>query len=185
MVYGVIYKIINIRNNKVYIGQTVNYENRFKDHFYRLSRGIHVNQKLQNAFNKYGSENFQMVKIDSANNKEELDKKEIEYIKKYNSNNRDCGYNLNSGGANGKLSLETKMKLSRAFSGSKNPMYGLKGKNHPAHGYKHSKESKEKISGENNYQFIHNLDGKKLLEQFQHGISLKHLGLMYKTFKII
>ena len=181
MTYGVIYKIENLKNNKVYIGQTVNYKNRLKDHFYRLNKGIHVNQKLQNAYNKYGNKFFEMSIIDTAKSKDELNEKEIKHIKNYKSNDREFGYNLDAGGSNAKPSTETKLKLSKAFSGSNNPMYGLKGENHPAFGYKHSKESKERISGKNNYQYIPNLDGKSLLEEFQQGISLKHLGLKYNT----
>jgi hypothetical protein len=44
------------------------------------------------------------------------------------------------------LSEETKEKISEANKDKNNPMYGKFGKNHPAYGKTHSKESREKQS---------------------------------------
>jgi group I intron endonuclease len=53
-----IYKIENIINNKVYIGQSVNVSSRKSQHWYALKNNKHGNTHLQNAWNKYGEENF-------------------------------------------------------------------------------------------------------------------------------
>lgn len=53
-----IYKIVNTINNKIYIGQTVNFIKRKSEHFVKLSKSIHVNSYLQNTYNKYGVDAF-------------------------------------------------------------------------------------------------------------------------------
>ena len=53
-----IYKIECIANNKVYIGQSINIKRRLYDHKTRLRKGTHKNKHLQNAWNKYGEDNF-------------------------------------------------------------------------------------------------------------------------------
>ncbi len=67
---------------------------------------------MRNAYLKYGKESFKIEKIDSANSYEDLNKKEIEYIAKYCSTDRDKGYNLDLGGNNSALSKKTKDKIS-------------------------------------------------------------------------
>lgn len=54
-----IYQIINLVDDKRYIGSTVNFKNRKRFHFSLLVRNIHHNQYIQNAYNKYGKENFE------------------------------------------------------------------------------------------------------------------------------
>lgn len=53
--------------------------------------------------------------------------------------------------------LKMKISLSLAFSGENNPMYGKTGEEHPAFGYKHTEESRKKISenqlGEKNHMY--------------------------------
>ncbi len=53
-----IYCIINIYNNKIYIGQSSNILKRKKEHFRTLKNGYHKNTHLQRAYNKYGKNNF-------------------------------------------------------------------------------------------------------------------------------
>jgi len=56
-----IYKITNILNNKCYIGSSASkyyLYNRLLNHFNNLRKNKHVNSHLQNAWNKYGEENF-------------------------------------------------------------------------------------------------------------------------------
>jgi group I intron endonuclease len=56
-----IYKIINKLDGKYYVGSTKDFNKRWRTHKYKLIRGIHKNQKLQNAWNKYGESNFEMI----------------------------------------------------------------------------------------------------------------------------
>lgn len=53
-----IYKIENIIDHKVYIGQSINLIERKRLHFLKLEKNTHRNRHLQNAYNKYGKENF-------------------------------------------------------------------------------------------------------------------------------
>lgn len=54
-----IYAIVSIIDNKIYIGGTTkNFHFRYKGHLSALNAGSHSCRHLQNAFNKYGSDNF-------------------------------------------------------------------------------------------------------------------------------
>ena len=53
-----IYKIENLINGKVYIGQAIDLNHRRIRHFSDLKCNRHENQHLQNAYNKYGKDNF-------------------------------------------------------------------------------------------------------------------------------
>jgi group I intron endonuclease len=115
--FGHIYILRNKINNKLYIGQSIRVKNRLSEHIQNV-----VNKKnyiLYNAINKYGLENFEFNIIDFANNIDLLNEKEIYYIKFYNSNMREFGYNIERGGKNAKASIETKQKLSNARKGLK------------------------------------------------------------------
>ena len=117
-----IYKIINLKNDKIYVGQSIHIEKRWIDHKCTLRKGIHRNQYLQNAWNKYGENAFKHEIIEECNILE-LDEKEIYWIKYYNTNNPLHGYNLDGGGkGNRNISDITREKLSIINSGKYNPM---------------------------------------------------------------
>ena len=110
-----IYCIKNLVDEKVYIGQSVNLHKRLDDHKSDLKHNRHHNTYLQHAYNKYGAENFDFNIIHECSI-EELDLLEIYYIcEVYHSQDRDCGYNRESGGNFKKtVSEETKLKISKA-----------------------------------------------------------------------
>src|SRR5579859_1414595 len=54
----VIYRILNTVNKHRYYGHTNCANRRENDHFLDLQRGIHTNDHLQNAWNKYGPDAF-------------------------------------------------------------------------------------------------------------------------------
>lgn len=125
--YGIIYKILNIKNGKVYIGQTIKQkgfngrydysgvgaERVYKYYSVRFKSGKGVNEHLYNSLNKYGIENFVVDEVfDVAFNKEELDFKEKYWIKYYNATDSDYGYNITDGGSNGKINKEARLKSS-------------------------------------------------------------------------
>ena len=93
---GYIYEIRNLVNNKVYIGQTIHKNIRKYTHFHSLEINNHDNPYLQNAYNKYGKNNFSFkILDDSATTKQELTKLEALYILKAGYPNKDKVYNLN------------------------------------------------------------------------------------------
>lgn len=53
-----IYQIKNLINNKIYIGSSTNIDKRWNNHIYKWLKNTHPNLHFQNAFNKYGIENF-------------------------------------------------------------------------------------------------------------------------------
>ncbi|EPY2302333.1 NUMOD3 domain-containing DNA-binding protein [Clostridium sporogenes] len=137
-VYGVIYKIENKVNGKVYIGQTTNkrgfygrynfdgvgVERVYKYYCFQKEKGYKFNQHLLSAIEKYGLNSFNVYEnIDFAFSRNELDVKEQCWIHFYNSYYN--GYN-NCLGGRGSL--------------------GNKGKYNPLYGKSIPKERKIKIS---------------------------------------
>lgn len=91
---GYIYKITNIVNNKVYIGQTTKtVEARWKQHKHS---SVSKKYALYYAMRKYGIDNFKIETLEQCDNKD-LDEKEIEWIAFYNSYRE--GYNMTLGGS--------------------------------------------------------------------------------------
>lgn len=94
-----VYKITNIRNNKVYIGESMDIKRRWKEHIDALKEGGHANYLLQNDFNENSSDSFkfdilQEYKADNLiSTKCHLLMLEYKYIKKYEKENYKL-YNL-------------------------------------------------------------------------------------------
>ena len=95
----IIYKITNLKNNKIYVGLTTlkSAQHRFNKHVSE-AKNSKENRYFLNAITKYGKENFKVEQIDFAYTIEELKQKEINYIKLLNSTNKNIGYNLSLGG---------------------------------------------------------------------------------------
>ena len=53
-----IYQIINVTNNKRYIGSAISLDTRKSQHSYLLKNNKHHSRHLQNAYNKYGRHSF-------------------------------------------------------------------------------------------------------------------------------
>lgn len=114
-----IYKITNLIDGKVYIGQTVNYNKRKKRHLSSLKNGNHHNKHLQRAFDKHGEDSFKIELIKKCNI-EELDKLERYYIKELDACNHDKGYNMMYGGQRYRnFTKEVRLKMSEAGKGRK------------------------------------------------------------------
>jgi group I intron endonuclease len=114
-----VYKIINLINNKIYIGSSTNEKGGFKDrintHIRLLNRNTHPNKHLQSAWNKYGEDNFEFKVIEVVKGKEKIIEREQYYIDSCGVIDNKIGYNK-SPIANSQLgfkhSNETKKKMS-------------------------------------------------------------------------
>jgi group I intron endonuclease len=86
-VYGVIYKITNMINGKIYIGQTKQKPNHRWNNHKSLSNNKkkHKNMAITSAIAKYGKENFTFEVIDHAFSYDELNNLEEKYIEKFNT----------------------------------------------------------------------------------------------------
>ena len=111
-----IYGLRCIVTDKWYIGQS-------RDVHYRWHRAYELmhckNQtKIYHALLCYGCNSFEKRVIEMCENdipQDVLDKKETDWIRHFNS--IEHGYNLKSSGRGGKLSMETRAKLSRSCMG--------------------------------------------------------------------
>ena len=100
-----IYKITNKINGKIYIGQSTNIMKRWNQHYLgAFLKDSEQNNLLHKAIKKYGVTNF-YFEIEELCDIEDLNKKEIEYIKFYNSLQPN-GYNIVQGGNNRTLTNE-------------------------------------------------------------------------------
>lgn len=135
-----IYKITS-PTGKIYIGQSCNLRRRFLDYKYLR---IKKSGKLYNSINKYGFKNhiFEILNICTE---DELDYLEINYIKMYNSTSPVSGLNILKGGKGfkhhskeslenlsninkgKKMSIESRIKMSKKRLGKPSWNKGLKG----------------------------------------------------------
>ena len=92
-----IYTITCKGDNKVYVGQSQNINIRFNMHKSHLRHQKHRNSYLQRAWNKYGEANF-VFEVKELCSIDELNEKEVYWIKKLQANHRDKGFNLTDGG---------------------------------------------------------------------------------------
>lgn len=89
-----IYKISNIINGKVYVGQSLDIKNRWKGHI----GAINHDNCLYRAFRKYGIENFTFEILELCD-KKLLNEREIFWIASLQSNKSMYGYNMTPGGS--------------------------------------------------------------------------------------
>lgn len=92
-----IYKITNLINGKIYIGQSVKIKNRWQQHKQEV-KSNRTNTLLYNAMRKYGLDNFSFEVIEECD-KDQLNEREIYWISYYDSFNKEKGYNMTPGGS--------------------------------------------------------------------------------------
>lgn len=164
----VIYKIINVVNNKFYVGSTTNKKVRFRQHRNLLRGNRHHCKHLQASWNKYGEDKFEFVVVEIVSEGMSLQQVEDIYLLQhvgqpmcYNS-----GYSSDAPWRNappqatpnfGKvMAQQQKEKISEALK----EFYAADYFNHPRVGKKHTEETKLKIkqnraptAGENHYRY--------------------------------
>lgn len=178
-----IYVHINKINGKMYIGQTKNkVENRWRKNGEGYKPRAGSVSYFWNSIQKYGWDNFEHIilfdnlSLDLANIIEE------ELIKKYNTTDRNCGYNVKYGGDNHLMPEDMRINLSKItkermnnYSDEELKMIGkkiskaLSGENNGFYGKHHTEETKKKmrdnhanLKGENHPMFnYHHSDSTK------------------------
>lgn len=152
-----IYRFLNWVNGKMYVGSAVNIKNRNKNHLIELKLNRHFNRYLQSAWNKYGAENFIFEILELVENKENLKIREQFYIDKFNSSNREFGYNLAPIASSPLGVKHTVEDIAKAVEGRK--------------GYRHSDETKLRIAISNTGK-THTLETKAKLTKSLKGRTL-------------
>jgi group I intron endonuclease len=119
-----IYKIINVVNNKFYVGSAVDLKRRKTRHFSELRNNKHSNGRLQNSWNKYGEQAFVFVVVEDLPDAADLLAAENVWLKEHVG--KDYCYNL---GVDATA-----------------PTLGMSGELSPTWGYKHTDEVKAVIA---------------------------------------
>jgi len=153
---GIVYKITNKINGKIYIGITTKtLEKRRQQHIQWCKHKMRK-YVIHKVINKYGVDNFLFETIDNFNGNEDACEKEVKYISSYNSF-IPHGYNMTLGGE-GVLghkhpqSEETKKKISLSMKGIikseeiKNHMKEAQKKRNEWFKFNHSIETRKIIS---------------------------------------
>lgn len=120
-----IYKIINVINNKFYVGSAVKFGRRKAEHKRRLRLGTHSNKHLQNAWIKYGEAAFVFVLVQVVAETDDLLEAENVWLKEHVGS--EYCYNI----------AESATAFGLGKSGEKNPMWGKT--------FAHTTEAKAKI----------------------------------------
>lgn len=87
-----IYLISNTVTGRVYVGSSRNISRRFGEHRTRLTRGVHINSKLQASWNKHGNAAFEFSIIASALDVDHIEELEQHFIDSFDAVSN--GYNL-------------------------------------------------------------------------------------------
>lgn len=186
-----VYIIKNKKDQKrVYIGSSLNIQNRIRDHFTSLSKNIHHCGFLQNDFNKnlLSKDDFETEILFISNDEKEIRQVEKKFIEQYDTTHtlynsmkvvnetyyltEEVKGKIRKKQTGKKYSKETNSKKGRQLFGEENPMFGKK----------HSLESKRKTSfstsGEKNPMF-----GKSIKLVWQENLSEEEVLLKEKTWK--
>jgi group I intron endonuclease len=133
-----IYKIINVINNKFYVGSAVDLKRRKTRHFSELRNNKHSNGRLQNSWNKHGEQAFVFVVVEELLEDADLLAAENVWLKEHVG--KDYCYNLG---------VDATAPMT-GFGGELSPTWGRKRTPEELAaqswaGKKHSPESKDKI----------------------------------------
>jgi group I intron endonuclease len=155
-----IYSIVNIVNNKVYIGSAIDFEKRWKRHLKDLSENKHCNIHLQRAYLKYGESNFRFNIVEKCEyQKDIILEKENYYIDKFNSKDFNNGYNIADASFGDiisshpnrdliieKIKFTVNSNLKEMSKQEKKEKWGRSGELNGMFGKTHSKEARQKMS---------------------------------------
>jgi group I intron endonuclease len=113
-----IYRILNRKNGKGYLGSSKQIRIRFNTHKRDLRLKIHDNDYLQHAWNKYGPQNF-VFEIVELCSEDKLIEREQYWMDYYKSYDRSKGYNIMPKANCSVITDEIREKISIANTGKK------------------------------------------------------------------
>ena len=93
----IVYLATNTVNGMQYVGATINFEKRVREHIRAAERNKGTKGSLAEAIKKFSKDVFDFAKIDQAKSLQDLSKKEARWISKMKTLAPE-GYNLNPGG---------------------------------------------------------------------------------------
>ena len=141
----IVYKITNLVNGKIYIGQTrKTAERRWTKHVNAALTG-RSKSVLHKAIRKYGKDSFSVEVLLVCSSETELNNSEVYFIRDTNSTVPN-GYNLNYGGYAGVPTLEARKNMSLAHIGIKDSKQTRLRKSKASKGKMKSKTHAENIS---------------------------------------
>lgn len=116
--YGVIYKLTNKLNGKIYIGKTKHFLRRMNEYKTRkVTDSRRYNYGIMREINSVGFDNFKVEILDYAFSDKELAKLEKYYIISLKSTNPDIGYNSRTGDLDEPLNDATRKLMSKSHTG--------------------------------------------------------------------
>ncbi|MDP3987255.1 MAG: NUMOD3 domain-containing DNA-binding protein [Nanoarchaeota archaeon] len=175
-----IYYIKNILNNKIYIGSSINLETRFREHKNDLRNKNHHSYHLQQAWNKYGEENFQFGIIEECKEKVKkfIIQREQYWLDFYKSYEKNSGYNIckiADSPLGTKRSEEDKRKMSESRKGRVAWNKGIPVREETKLKISESLKKREWRMSEEHKEILRKIHkGKKLSEEQRQKISLNH-----------
>lgn len=130
-----IYSIGFLQTNKLYIGSTIRWPYRKREHLYDLLNHKHCNRYLQRAYNKYKLENILIntLEILPREKESEIKIQEKYWIDYFKTNNPKYGYNIIKDPISGKghtWSQYQRKKQSKRLKGIKGSGLNERGENH-------------------------------------------------------
>lgn len=116
-----VYKIVNKDNGKYYIGSSDNISHRWYIHKCKLNHNRHANKHLQNAWNKYGSNNFEFIVVAETFPNELLETEQLylDECKKFPDTSYNISYDATAPMRGRTCSKEHRLKTSRSLIGIK------------------------------------------------------------------
>ena len=153
-----IYMILNKINRKCYVGSSKDIINRWSQHKNKLLKEKHINQYLQNAFNKYGLNNFEFWIIEECS-EEDLLVREQYWMDFHVCYDHKYGYNICSKSDRPVMPQERREKVAaQRRNKTLEEFFGVE----------KAKEMKEKMSKSQKNRF-RTKDEKKRISQLQKG----------------
>lgn len=90
-----IYKIVNLKNGRCYVGQSIDIHKRWSSHIYHLNSGTHHCSPLQKSWNRQNEHDFEFSILEvTTDSKKIMTEREQYWIDALHANIEDGGFNL-------------------------------------------------------------------------------------------